>query len=43
MNANLINDGVKRYRQLNQNHLEQLDQGADGALSWVLPGQGNQL
>ncbi len=36
INANLINDGVKRYRQLNQNHIEPLNQGADGALSWVL-------
>ncbi len=36
MNANLINDGVKRYRQLNQDHLNQLDQGADGPLSWVM-------
>lgn len=36
LNANLINEGVKRYRQLNQDHLDQVDQGADGALSWVL-------
>ena len=36
LNANLVNDGVKRYRQLNQEHLEQVDHGAEGALSWVL-------
>ncbi len=36
INANIVNDGVKRYRQLDQNHIEQLDQGTDGALSWVL-------
>jgi beta-phosphoglucomutase family hydrolase len=35
LNANLINDGVKRYKQLNQGHLEQTDQGGDGAFSWV--------
>ena len=36
LNANLINDGVSRYRQLNQKHLNQLDQGSEGACSWVL-------
>ena len=36
LNSKLINDNVKRYRQLNQDHLEQVDQGAEGALSWVL-------
>ena len=36
INADLINDGVKRYRQLNQDHLDQLEEGADGAFSWVL-------
>ena len=36
LNANLINDNVKRYRQLNQNHLRHTGQGADGNFSWVL-------
>ncbi len=35
MNADVINDGVKRYRQLNQDHLHKQWRGADGALSWV--------
>ncbi len=35
LNARIINDGVKRYRQLNQDHLRQLGQGAVGPLSWV--------
>ncbi|MGF1586985.1 MAG: beta-phosphoglucomutase family hydrolase [Bacteroidales bacterium] len=35
LNANLINDGVKRYKQLNQSHLQQAGHGADGAFSWV--------
>ncbi len=35
LNAKLINDGIKRYRQLNQKHLVNLDQGADGPFSWV--------
>ncbi len=36
LNSRLINDGVKRYRQLNQDHLMQAEQGAEGALSWIL-------
>ena len=35
LNANIINDNVSRYRQLNQNHLKQSGQGFDGALSWL--------
>nr|NQU92722.1 beta-phosphoglucomutase family hydrolase [Bacteroidota bacterium] len=31
----LINDGVVRYRQLNQNHLQAKEEGADGMLSWL--------
>ena len=38
MNADVINDGVKRYRQLNQDHLHNQDRGADGTLSWVSAG-----
>ncbi|MFP4367711.1 MAG: beta-phosphoglucomutase family hydrolase, partial [Bacteroidales bacterium] len=36
LNSRLINDGVTRYRQLNQDHLKQVDERADGAFSWVL-------
>jgi beta-phosphoglucomutase family hydrolase len=36
LNSKIINDNVKRYRQLNQDHLRQADQGAEGAFSWII-------
>jgi len=35
LNGNIINDGVERYKQLNQKHLQPLDVGAEGKLSWL--------
>ena len=35
LNSKIINDNVKRYRQLNQDHLRQSDQGAEEAFSWI--------
>lgn len=35
LNGNIINDGVDRYKQLNQKHLEPMDAGAEGKLSWL--------
>ena len=31
----IINDGVARYRDLNQQHLKLVEQGAEGNMSWV--------
>jgi beta-phosphoglucomutase family hydrolase len=31
----IINDGVERYRQLNQNHLKPIKEGHDEGISWV--------
>jgi len=36
LNGNMINDGVERYRQLNQKHLQPLEAGAEGKLSWLV-------
>ncbi|MBI9034022.1 MAG: HAD hydrolase-like protein [Bacteroidales bacterium] len=35
INGDLINDGVARYRLLNQNHLKALEQGAENDVSWL--------
>ncbi len=35
LDGDIINDGVARYRQLNQQHLKQNDEGSEGNLSWV--------
>jgi beta-phosphoglucomutase family hydrolase len=35
LNSGIINDNVKRYRQLQQNHLKQTGQGAEGPFSWI--------
>jgi len=35
LDGDIINDGVARYRELNQKHLQALDEGAEGALSWL--------
>ncbi len=35
LNGNNINDGVDRYKQLNQRHLAPLEEGAAGNLSWL--------
>ncbi len=35
IDGNIINDGVARYRQLDQRHLEQVDQGVRDDISWV--------
>ena len=35
LDGNIINDGVVRYRQLNQQHLKPLEQGVDENLSWI--------
>jgi len=35
LDGNIINDGVARYRQLNQQHLVPVGQGADWDLSWI--------
>ncbi len=31
----IINDGVERYRSLNQHHLKPLDSGREGQISWL--------
>lgn len=36
LDGTIINDGVERYRQLNQKHLSPLSEGAEGALSWLV-------
>ncbi|MDB4584809.1 glycoside hydrolase family 65 protein, partial [Draconibacterium sp.] len=36
IDGNLINDGVARYRDLNQKHLLPVDQGADQNMSWLV-------
>lgn len=36
LNGELINDGVERYRQLDQHHLESLDQGGDRHSQYLL-------
>ncbi len=36
LNGNIINDGVERYKQLNQQHLETVEAGAEGKLSWLV-------
>jgi beta-phosphoglucomutase family hydrolase len=36
LNGNIINDGVDRYKQLNQKHLHPHDYGTDGKLSWLV-------
>ncbi|MBE0638453.1 MAG: beta-phosphoglucomutase family hydrolase [Bacteroidales bacterium] len=36
LNGNIINDGVERYKQLNQKHLQPVDAGAEGKLSWLV-------
>ena len=35
INGAIINDGVARYRDLNQQHLKPVEQGAEGNMSWV--------
>ncbi len=35
LDGNIMNDGVTRYRQLNQQHLKPQSQGAEGNLSWI--------
>ncbi len=35
LSGNIINDGVERYRQLNQQHLKPAEAGAEGNLSWL--------
>jgi beta-phosphoglucomutase family hydrolase len=35
LNGDIINDGVARYRQLNQQHTQPHEQGSEGNLSWV--------
>lgn len=35
INGAIINDGVDRYKQLNQHHLRPVDQGARGNMVWV--------
>ncbi|MEA1875814.1 MAG: glycosyl hydrolase family 65 protein [Bacteroidota bacterium] len=36
LDGTIINDGVERYRQLNQHHLSPLSEGGEGALSWLV-------
>ncbi|NLO52427.1 MAG: beta-phosphoglucomutase family hydrolase [Bacteroidales bacterium] len=36
LDGDLINDGVARYRDLNQQHLQPGEAGAEGMLSWLL-------
>ncbi len=36
IDGDIINDGVKRYRDLDQHHLEQLDQGKSNELGFVI-------
>ncbi len=35
LNGDIINNGVARYRQLNQQHLQPKEEGFEGNLSWV--------
>ena len=35
LNGDIINDGVARYRQLNQQHLKAKEEGFEGNLSWI--------
>ena len=35
LDGDIINDGVARYRQLNQQHLQPKEEGAEGNLSWI--------
>ena len=34
--GNIINDGVERYRDLEQQHLKSVDQGNNNGISWLL-------
>ncbi len=36
IDGNIINDGVERYRDLNQQHLKPVAQGNDDKISWLL-------
>ncbi len=36
LNGNIINDGVARYRALNQKQIEPLNQGTDGDINWLV-------
>ncbi|MCK5731305.1 MAG: hypothetical protein KAH68_09540, partial [Draconibacterium sp.] len=36
IDGNIINDGVARYRDLNQQHLKPVTQGNDSEISWLL-------
>lgn len=36
LDGNIINDGVARYRQLNQQHLQPYKEGFDGNLAWLM-------
>ncbi len=35
LDGSVINDGVKRYRDLNQQHLKPLEQGNNDGISWI--------
>ena len=35
LDGNIINDGVARYRELNQQHLKPLEEGCENELSWL--------
>lgn len=35
LDGTVINDGVERYRQLNRQHLQRKDEGAEGNLTWL--------
>lgn len=35
LDGNIINDGVARYRELNQQHLEPLEEGSENEISWL--------
>ncbi len=36
LNGNIINDGVDRYRQLNQKHLQSHNAGAENNICWLV-------
>ncbi len=36
LDGNIINDGVARYRQLNQQHLKPVEQGGEGDTSFMV-------
>jgi len=36
IDGSIINDGVARYRDLNQKHLKAIDQGTDEKIAWLL-------